>query len=166
MIGALFAPAGANSARLFSPSVSFADSSAPLSVAFGDISPRGESLPSSRGGLIKLPPSDEGGGFCRRQKTEGEMFCAVTLLCHSPPGSAGNAGVFARHGRFLTEGRTPRYRRLPPSRSARQLPQRGSRQSLRRGARRDGGIVASSQPLDTTQYMVISSSPSLKTEWE
>ena len=34
------------------------------------------------------------------------------------------------------------------------------------GARRDGGIVASSQPLDTTQYMVISSSPSLKTEWE
>ena len=152
MIGALFAPAGANSARLFSPSVSFADSSAPLSVACGDISRRrGESALVQRG-LIKLPPSDEGGGFCRRQKTEGEMFCAVTLLCHSPPGSAGNAGVFARHGRFLTEGRTPRtegrtprtegrtprtegrtprYGGLPPSRSARQLPQRGSRQSLR-----------------------------------
>ena len=65
MVKTLFAPAGANSARLFSPSVSFADSSAPLSVACGDISPRrGESAPV-RGGkrvcgkLSWLPSSGE-----------------------------------------------------------------------------------------------------------
>ena len=31
-----------------------------------------------------LPPSDEGGGFCRRQKTEGETKIAVIPMFFSP----------------------------------------------------------------------------------
>ena len=61
---------------------------------------RGGYYPPAENSYKTLPPSDEGGGFCRRQKTEGETKIAVIPMLFSPSVTFGDSSL-VRGSRLL-----------------------------------------------------------------
>ena len=59
---------------------------------------------------LTSPPSDEGGGFCRRQKTEGETKIAVIPMLFSPSVTFGDSSLV--RGSWVLQVRILRFRQF------------------------------------------------------